>query len=60
MSDKYKVIPTYKDGKFLCLDVSFKDGNKKCNVKIKDSLLLLPVSLSSLAKSFGLEDSRTA
>ena len=48
------IIPTYKDGKFLNIKISFTDNKYK--LSIKDSLLLLPSSLASLAKSFGFED----
>ena len=51
------IVPTYKDGKFLNIDVIFKMLDGQINtIKIKDSLLLLPSSLASLAKSFGFED----
>ena len=48
------IIPTYKDGKFLNIKKNFSDN--KYNVSFKDSLLLLPSSLASLAKSFAFVD----
>lgn len=46
----------YKDGKFLNIKVNYTIGKNKYSFNIKDSLLLLPSSLASLAKSFNLED----
>jgi len=42
-----------KDGKFINIKVIYND---KYTINFKDSLLILPVSLSKLAKSFGLDD----
>lgn len=52
------LTPTYKDGKFLNLKIYYKEGNKKFNLSIKDSMLLLPSSLADLAKSFNLDDDK--
>lgn len=42
-----------RNGKFISIKVIYKN---KYIITFKDSLLMLPVSLSKLAKSFGLED----
>lgn len=44
---------TRKDGKFINIKVIYND---KYTINFRDSLLILPVSLSKLAKSFELED----
>ena len=43
------------DGKFYCMEIFFKVGNKKVNsVKIYDSLKILNMSVLEVAKAFGL------
>ena len=43
-------MPTYKDGKFLNLKISFKDSKHNYSISIKDSYLMLTTSLAKLAK----------
>jgi hypothetical protein len=51
LSDKIK--PIIRDGRFIDLKVHF---NKKYSLNFRDSMLLLPVSLSKLSKNFNLEN----
>ena len=53
------VIPTYKDGKFLNIKIIYRVDGKKYSLNIKDSLLLLPSSLNSLAKDFGTPEQKS-
>jgi hypothetical protein len=50
LSDKIK--PTLRDGRFIDFKLKF---NKKLNLYFRDSLLMLPLSLSKLAKNFNLD-----
>ena len=54
------IKPIIKDGKFINLDVFFKADNSPKTYKItfRDSYLLLPSSLSKLAKAFDVIDSK--
>jgi hypothetical protein len=45
-----KVKPTFKDGKFN--NIGFSIGKTK--IKFRDSLLMLPLSLKVIGKSFGV------
>jgi len=45
-----EVKPLVKDGKFIDVSIKYKDYN----FRIRDSFLLLPSSLRSLAKSFNV------
>ena len=53
-----KIKPIIKDSKFINLEIYFKvDGKDKIfKVSFRDSYLLLPNSLSNLAKAFKVED----
>ena len=51
-----RIKPTYKDGKFLNIRISFIEGKNRYYINIKDSILLLNSSLAKLAKQFNLED----
>ena len=51
-----RIDPIIKDGKFFNIKVGFKIGDNNFYVNIKDSFLLLSLSLAKLAKQFKLED----
>nr|YP_009690411.1 DNA polymerase family B [Coniferiporia sulphurascens]QEG57191.1 DNA polymerase family B [Coniferiporia sulphurascens] len=49
-----KINPTYKDGKFINIEVKY-GKDYKASINIKDSYMLLLSSLAKLGKQFGVE-----
>ena len=50
-----KVDLIIKDGKFINIKLSWKNGERSYSINFRDSLLMLPSSLRKLSKAFNVE-----
>jgi hypothetical protein len=55
LSKIYKINSINKEGKFISINIHSKDNKNKFNIKIKDSYLLLPLSLEKLIDGFSID-----
>jgi hypothetical protein len=53
--DNFILIPVMKDGKIINLNISQRVNGRKYQVDIRDSLLMLPLSLRKLCSAFNID-----